>query len=267
MSLIRVTRSELRKYFSTNMWWILAIVLFAYVAFTATIFSLAFALVDDPSVTILLGDAPLYETIYALASSIGYVFPFLVGTMIVTNEWRHHTLTPTFLTTPKRGLVLWGKLVAGVVVGLLFAVIALLSTVVPGGLILGGTGLETGLGFTDTWLMFARVALAFILWVFIGIGVGALIRNQVAAIVVVLVFTQLIEPILRLVLALNEDTAGISTFFPGSATDLLVGGASLYGTPFGSAEWAWWGGALILTGYAIITLVLGYLTSWRRDVE
>lgn len=266
MSLIRVTRSELRKYFSTNMWWILAIVLFCYIGFTAAMFAFAFALVDDPSVDMLLGGAPLYELIYPLATSLGYVFPLLAGTMIVTNEWRHHTLTPTFLTTPKRGLVLWGKICAGVVIGLMFAIIGLLSTVLPGALALGIGGLETGLAFNETWHMFARMLLTYVLWVIIGIGVGTLIRNQVAAIVVVLVFTQLVEPILRAVFMINESTSGAGDFLPGGASDVLVSGSSLYVLP--SAEpMVWWGGALILTAYAAITVALGYLLSWRRDVD
>ena len=46
--------------------------------------------------------------------------------------------------------------------------------------------------------------LAFVLWVLVGIGVGALVRNQVGAIVGVLVFTQFLEPVGRTAAALRR---------------------------------------------------------------
>ena len=43
MSLATATRSETTKQFTTSMWWILAIVLVAYVAFTAAVLGFVFS--------------------------------------------------------------------------------------------------------------------------------------------------------------------------------------------------------------------------------
>ena len=36
--------------------------------------------------------------------------------------------------------------------------------------------------------------------------------------------------------------------------------------PAGSEPIEWWVGGVVLLGYAVVVLVLGYLVSWRRDV-
>ena len=201
MSLAHATRSEVTKQFSTSMWWILAIVLVAYVGFTAAVLGFVFAAASSGS---LPGNAPqipaegLPAILYSTATAVGYVFPLLIGTLMVTTEFRHKTLTPTFLATPKRGVVLWAKIVVGIGVGVLFGVLGVLSSAVPAAGLLAGYGLGTDLTSADTWALFGRMILAFVLWVLVGIGVGALIRNQVGAIVGVLVFTQFLLSLIHI---------------------------------------------------------------------
>ena len=106
MSLTAATRAETTKLFSTSIWWILALVLFAYVAFTAAVLGFIFAAAATGA---LPGNAPalpedgLAAVLYSTGTSVAYVFPLLVGTLMVTAEFRHKTLTPTFLATPRRG--------------------------------------------------------------------------------------------------------------------------------------------------------------------
>lgn len=273
MSLAGTVRSESTKQFSTSSWWILAIVLVVYVASTAA--ALAFFLAASATGA-LPGDAPqvpaetLPPLLYSLGTAMGYVFPLLVGTLMVTTEIRHQTLTPTFLATPQRGRVLIGKVVVGAGLGVLYGVVAIVSSVGPSAAMLAVQGVDTQLGESDTWAMLARMIAAFVLWVFIGIGVGALVRNQIAAVVGVLVFTQFLEPIARTLVPFVEGAGDVVKFLPGSASDALVG-ASLYnseallggstGTPL-----EWWAGGLVLLTVAAVLLVLAYLLSWRRDV-
>ena len=58
------------------------------------------------------------------------IFTLLIGTLMVTGEFRHKTLTPTFLATPRRGLALAGKVVAGIVMGALYAALAIVAAVI-----------------------------------------------------------------------------------------------------------------------------------------
>jgi ABC-2 type transport system permease protein len=274
MTLATASRSELTKQFTTSIWWILAIALVAYVAFTASV--LAFAL--SASATGALpgaGEGPqaseesLPALIYSTATSVGYVFPLLVGTLMVTTEFRHKTLTPTFLAVPRRDLALSAKLVVGVALGALYAVLAIAASVGPGAAILAGFGLDAQLTSGDTWGLIGRMAIAFVLWVLIGIGVGTVVRNQVVAIVVVLVFTQFLEPVGRFVAAFVEGLSDFTAYLPGAASDALVG-ASVFTAGMGGGaevtELEWWAGGLVLLGYALVFLVIGHFTSWRRDV-
>ncbi|MCB1299015.1 MAG: hypothetical protein KDB08_08550 [Microthrixaceae bacterium] len=105
----------------------------------------------------------------------------------------------------------------------------------------------------------------------VGVGLGALIRNQVAAIVIVLAFTQVIEPILRLAGSFVDWVNEVTRFLPGAASDALVG-ASFYSALAGadgsaSGALAWWQGGLVLLGFAVVFAVLAQLFSWRRDVD
>jgi len=277
MTLLRAARSELTKQFTTSMWWVLALVLIVYVGSTAGGLAGLFAALSNGTLAAGGTNAPaipaeaLPPIIYSLATAVGYIFPLLIGTLLVTGEFRHKTLTPTFLATPRRGIALAGKVLAGVVMGLVFAAVALVATVGLGATVLALMGIDTQLSAADTWAMLGRIVLAFVLWVLIGIGVGALVRNQVAAVVGVIAFTQFLEPILRTVAGLLEGVAGAARFLPGATSDALVG-ASFYSTLTvpgggGADTLEWWAGGLVLLAYALVLIVLGYLVSWRRDVS
>lgn len=155
------------------------------------------------------------------------------------------------------------------IAGAVFGLGGLAASVGLGAPILALTGNETGLEETDTWLLMARVVLAMALWAVVGVGLGTLIPNQIASIVVVLAFTQFVEPILRFGTSIWEWTAAVGKFLPGAASDALVG-SSIY-TSLGTGTTAvqsleWWQAGLVLLGYAAIVSVAGLATSWRRDV-
>jgi ABC-2 type transport system permease protein len=277
MSLARATRSELTKQFTTSMWWILALVLLVYIGATAGGLAATFgalstgALPSDAANVPPIPDEILPPIIYSLATAVGYVFPLLIGTLLVTNEFRHETLTPTFLATPRRGVALSGKIVAGIVMGAIYAVVAIVASVAPGAGLLAAFGIDTQLDSLDTWAMIGRMAIAFVLWVLVGIGVGTLIRNQVGAVVGVIAFTQFVEPILRTVAGFIDGVGDAARYLPGAASDALVG-ASIYSSITGAGTAGvepleWWVGGLVLLAYAAVFLVLGQLFSWRRDVS
>ena len=274
MSVLRALGSEFEKVFTTRMWWLLGLLLVGYVAFLAGGFGafLGWA-VENPDAAANAGNTQLppgmqlAPLIYSFASSIGYVFPVLLGALAVTGEFRHRTLTPTFLAEPHRSVVLGAKFVSELLLGAGFGVIAFLTSVGTGAAALAAFGLDTELGEPDTWALIGRGVLAMALWATIGVGLGSLVPNQVAAIVIVLAFTQFIEPILRLAASLNDVTATIGQFLPGAASDALVG-ASFYSiASVGAAESLdWWQGGLVLLAIGVVATLIGGATTWRRDV-
>lgn len=272
--MIRAIRAEAIKLLTVRLWWVLALILAGYVAFVAVTLAFAFGAAADslqgpPGVGGPVGGADLSALVYSSATAVGYVIPLILGTLSSTGEVRYQTLTPTFLAQPKRGIVLLAKLKVNGVAGAVFGVIGAAAAVGAGAAVLSATGLETRLDAPETWWLAARMVLAMALWAMVGVGLGALISNQIAAIIVVLAFTQFVEPVLRLVAGFIEWIEPVGRFLPGAASDALVG-ASIYtslaggGAPTGGLDW--WQGGLVLLGYAAVVTFLGWLTTWRRDI-
>ena len=272
---LRALASEFEKVFTTRMWWLIAILLVAYVAFLAGGFGAFLGWsIENPDLAENAGNntqlppgMQLAPLIYSFASSVGYVFPVLLGALSVTGEFRHKTLTPTFLAEPHRSTVLSAKFVSQLIVGAGLGVVAFATSVGAGAAALAAFGLDTELDTSDTWALIGRGVLAMAMWATIGVGLGTLVTNQVAAIVIVIAFTQFVEPILRLAASLNDVTAQIGQFLPGAASDALVG-ASFYSiASVGSSEsLEWWQGGLVLLAIGAVATLIGGATTWRRDV-
>jgi ABC-type transport system involved in multi-copper enzyme maturation permease subunit len=264
-------RAEVRKLLSTRMWWLLGLVLLGYLGFLGAV--MAFSLTNDPTamagglgtVTVLDGRA-VAETVYTLAVSLGYVFPLVIGALSMTSEFRHRTITPALLAEPRRGVVLAAKLVVGAVVGACYGVIGTSGAVLGGlpFLLTKGDGAHLGERAVLADLGFSVVALA--IWCVIGVGLGTLLTNQVASIVVILAFTQFVEPVLRIGLVAIDPLAGAQKFLPGAAAEALAG-SSLYSTTgmLGLLDRGW--GAAVLLGYAAVFALLGRYITLRRDVS
>lgn len=276
--LLRAIASEFVKVLSTKAWWLLGLILVAYVGLTAA--GLAFFLSDlgaelggmgagdlDPVVTANL--------VYSSVTAVGLVIPLLFGALLATSEYRHRTLTPTVLAQPRRGIMLAAKGVVAAVVGALYGVFGLVGSVGLGAPVLLAVGEETALGEPDVVAVLLRTLLATALWSLLGLGLGALLTSQIAAIVIVLVFTQFVEPILRLVANVWEWSASLGRFLPGSATDALVGAGILSSLgaldatipDSGVDALLWWQGGLVLAALAAALLVAASVTTLRRDVE
>lgn len=271
--MIGVLRSELIKLTSTRLWWILALVLLGYVAFTSGLLAGLFgALGDQLSATPNAPTLPpesLPPIVYSTVTAVGYVIPLILGAMSVTSEFRYQTLTPTFLAVPRRGRALAAKLAVLAMAGAGLGVVGIVASVGVGASVLALTGHATMLDSADTWLLVGRAILAMSLWAIIGVGVGSLIPNQLASIIVVLAFTQFLEPILRFGASIWDWTAAIGKFLPGAASDALVGSSiftSLGASTTNVQSLEWWQGGLVLLGIGAVLSVAGMLTTWRRDV-
>jgi ABC-2 type transport system permease protein len=259
--------SEFTKLLSTRLWWVLALIMVGYVALCAGGLAAIFGGVGTTARGPAIPEAQLPLLIFSFATSVGYVFPVLLGALAVTSEFRFQSLTPTFLAMPRRTVVLGGKLVTLFLAGAVFGVVALIASIGAGASVLSAFGIDPLLGEPDTWAFIGRSVLAMALWAAIGVGLGALVPSQVAAIVIVLAFTQFVEPLLRVGASITDWSAQVGQFLPGSASDSLVG-ASIYTTISPSTvSLDWWQGGLVLAAIAVIATVIGYFTSWRRDVS
>jgi ABC-type transport system involved in multi-copper enzyme maturation permease subunit len=279
--MIAALRTELRKVATTRSWWLLALVMGGYMLAMAVImagsFVLAIRQAEEAGTSVdisggLAGDGAamldattVATSVYTLAVALGYIFPAILGALAVTTEFRHRTITPTLLAEPRRGLVLGAKLLAVIPFALVVALAGVLGTVLGGAVTLAVLGEPTLLGDPEIQGIIARQVLALVLWALVGVGFGSVLTNQVAAIVVLLAFTQFVEPLLRILLAQFEATETASRFLPGAAGESIAG-SSLYVSSGLADLLGVWQGALVLLGYALVLLAIGRVTTFRRDI-
>jgi ABC-type transport system involved in multi-copper enzyme maturation permease subunit len=179
----------------------------------------------------------------------------ILGIIGMTQEYRHRTATPTFLTTPRRGQVVVAKLAAYALASALFALLVVTVNYVVVAVHAGARGAAPALD-ADNLGTLASSGLALIIYAVIGVGIGALLRNQVGAIVGGLVYLLVIEPIIRQI----PVTSGAYKWMPGGALEALTA------TFQGPALLEPWQGGLLLLGYGLFAAVLGTFLAVRRDI-
>jgi ABC-type transport system involved in multi-copper enzyme maturation permease subunit len=260
--------AEYRKLVSTRMWWLLLLVMLVYMAFIAAVLGWALTQTDGNGGTSpsTLSTAQIVRTIYTVPVSNGYVFPLIVGALVVTAEYRHKTLTPTLLADPSRNRLVVAKLGVGAVVGVVFGVAGIVVSTGTGAAVLALLGKPTALEAASTWRMLGLAVVALACWALIGVAVGTLITNQVAAVIVLIAFAQFLEPVLRLVLSRPTWGRHIAEYFPGAAGEAITGGNALTGNGVQTLS-HWWAGLLVMLGYVVVLALAGRLTTMRRDVD
>lgn len=183
----------------------------------------------------------------------GSIFVLVLGILAVTGEFRHGTITPAFLITPVRSRVVIVKLIAYFALGLAFGAVAVLFTLAVGVPWLAAK--DVTYSIADVVAVAAGSLLATALYGVLGIGVGALIRNQAAAITVAVVWSFLADGLL---IGLLPE---VGKWIPGGAATALAGGSSTEGDLL-----APWAGGLLLAAYGLGLAALGARFVLRRDI-
>lgn len=201
-----------------------------------------------------LGSAEGVRNVFG-SGGVASVLALVMGILLVTGELRHGTITQTFLLTPRRPLVVAAKLAAMVVVGLVFGAVASgvnLAVAVPW---LAAKDAALGPVSGDIAAVLLASLLSCVLYGLIGVGVGALIRNQVAAVVIALVWEFVLEGIVVALLP------AVGKWLPQGASSALSQETLSDGTLLPA-----WAGGLVLVGYAVVFAALGARLLVRRDV-
>ena len=251
----RLIASEFRKLFTTRLWlWLLL----ASMALTALYAGLLIAFSDDPdTLTAPLSTPAGQQTLFAVAAGGANTLVAVLAAIGLTGEFRHRTATATFLTTPHRGRVVVAKLVMYGLVGICYAVICLGVVTAIALPWLATKGIAVSLGGNGVTGTIAGVIADIAIFGLVGVGLGALLRNQVAAVVGLLVYRFVAEPIVTSIPALRDWTI----YLPGSASAALTQ-VSLTTQHYLEA----WQGGLVLAGYGIAFAAAGTLLSIRRDI-
>ena len=129
-------------------------------------------------------------------AGFGQAFALVLGILAVTTEFRHGTITPTLIAAPDKTKLVLAKLVANVTAGLVLGLLAAGLTTVIVLVGFSARDIDTGLDGGEVASVVIGLTLASGLWAALGVGLGALVRNQVGAIVGALIFTFVGEPLL-----------------------------------------------------------------------
>ena len=260
--------AEFRKLFTTRLWWGMAIGVFIAGAGLAGLFA-AIAGRDFGGGGNGSGGPPKLDplqtatNVYVSGLSIAYLMTLAIGVMAIGAEYRHKTITSTFLATPRRVRVMVAKVVSLLGSGAFYGLVFLVGSVGVGATVLSLRNLPA---FPETAPILRTLALSLLvlgLWALIGLGAGILIPNQVAALLVAIGVAWIVEPIAGVVLNNWSWGADIARFFPSQATGAIV--QSVSGAP-GADPLSWWGGALVLIAYAAVLAGVGSVLTVRRDV-
>lgn len=176
----------------------------------------------------------------------------IFGVVGASSEYRHRTLAPALLIAPDRGRLTLARVAAYAVAALLVGVLMLVVAFAIGIPLLEGTkGPDLGAG---DWLRAGGGGLLVsVLDAILGVGIGVLVRNQVAGVVGSLCWFFVVEPLIPLI---SDDAAHFTIGQASSA----VGGATNGGVlAFGPA-------VAVLVAWAALFVAAGVLVDRRRDV-
>jgi ABC-type transport system involved in multi-copper enzyme maturation permease subunit len=187
---------------------------------------------------------------------LGVLFAALLGAMSITAEIRHGTIRPTFLFSPRRGRVVAAKVVVSVLVGAGFGLVAGAVATAAGTAALRARGIDVQLDGNDDALLVFGSAAAAALWAAIGVGLGALVRNQVPTLIGICAWLLFVEGLL------GDATGGlgdVGRILPGAAAAAISGQDP--GTLLAPAV-----GLMLLVAYAAAAALAGATATSRRDV-
>ena len=271
-----LVRSEYRKIVSTRGWWglLIPVVLLSLLinAFGGLIGSFADS-ASGGEVALPLLLASLAYTLTLTAS-----FAAVSGAVGAAGEFRHRTITTTYLTAPGRGGVLVAKMLTAAAVGVVFALGATAFGLI-GGLVGQGDS-----PFPDIGPLLAVVGVGVLvcaLWSAIGVALGTAMGNQVGVLVTLLVYVLLGELLISLLLGAGESepVAQITAYLPVNAGEValyelpateIAGsavGRDVAGAVAGvTGPLPWWVSLLVLAAWTAAAAVTAWWASGRRDI-
>jgi hypothetical protein len=187
------------------------------------------------------------------ASTAATFFTLLFGIVGMTGEYRHATITHTFLGTPVRERVVAAKVITYAGAGLLLGLFALLVTFAMALPWLAAKDADPTLLDREVGLFLVGALAAAALWGALGSAFGSVMPNQVGAIVVALLWLLIVEHILTGLLP------EIALYTPGGAARGLM-------RIDGEDVLPMWSAAAVTLGYVVAFAGIGARLVIRRDV-
>ncbi len=256
--MIRAVRSELFKLRTSPGPWV---VLLAVLAFSALGIVVTFLVASGQHHVRFVAPHTTYRLRRLMGAGFvagGVWMGAIVGVLSVTGEYRHKLMTESLLVEPRRWKLLIAKAIATALWGLFYGAASLLLGGAMGIPLLVTKGGSLSALFDQAGAVLPGFFAGFALLALFGAGLGALIKNQIAAVVSILAITFIIEPVI------DGIVPEAGKWLPFAASASLAGGLV---RPAEHTELlALWLAAIVLAAWALVPIVLGYFVTLRRDV-
>ncbi len=245
-----LVQSELLKVRTVRSWWayLIVIALFTAIGVAAEIGS------SDADRGTSDFQASLVDIV-----GVSVLFAIILGITVVTNEFRHGTVTPTFLAEPRRERVIAAKAIATVVVAIGFALLSLVVVAAVAITWLTIVDVQLQLGDAEFLTRIGEQTLSVVLWALLGVAIGTAVHSQVAALVGTLVWIFLVENLLVGLLGL-VDADGVAEYLPFHALDAADGTGADNLLSYGP-------GVAVSLGWILLLGAFGIWRTRRRDIS
>ncbi len=268
-----LVRAELRKIRSTRLWWALLIP----VVMIAVLVNAFGGLFTDLVGSTTGGSAlPLLLLSLAYGISLTSVFAAVAGSVAAGAEFRHRTVTSTYLTTGRRAPVLGAKMAVLALLGAFYGAVAVLV-----GTLTGLVSQQSGSPELAAVLQLTLLAVVVCaLWGAFGVALGVALGNQVGAVLAVVIYLLAGELVLSTALGTSSsDTlAAVPSYLPGNAGDIALYEVPARALAPGDAAEVvqllalvsepppWWGALLVLAGWTALATAAAVVVGGRRDI-
>ena len=250
----RLVRAEWIKVFTVKLCWGL---LLASIAITAIA---VVAQISSGTPGLSLGSSSTQRSFFASAD-VAEIFSLVLGIAIITTEYRHLTSRPTFLIEPRRGRVVAAKVAVSALLGLIYGACCVAVVAAIAGSWLATRHLGVDWGSADVLGAILGALVVVTLYAVLGLGVGVLVHNQIAALVGSFAFLFILEPTILLIPGVER----IYPYLPGAAASAITQPANQLQAGVETLL-APWQGVLVLMGWGLLLAVVGWAVSVRRDV-
>jgi ABC-type transport system involved in multi-copper enzyme maturation permease subunit len=241
---MNILKSEWLKLVSVRSTWL---ILLFMVVLEGLVAGLAVALPDIKD----LRDKQVFDLV--IGSHLSTVLMFSLGALLSTNEYRHGTANSTFVVTPRRERVIGAKLLVGLAIGIAGALLYIAVNAGIGLSLLSNRGVKIDADAAVN--AYLGVGTGLVLCCVFGVALGAVLRNQILAVVAGLVVI-----LLAGTFALIIGTT-VGQYFPGES---LLG---LQGSPEGKGiVLSQTAGGLVFAGYCVALAVAGMVLSRVREI-
>ena len=187
----------------------------------------------------------------------------ILGVLCITAEYRHKVITTTLLNTPRREVVLVAKGAASVIWGVLMCLASLVLVAAMGLPWLAAEGGSVSALLHQVGAVVPGLLADFALLAVFGLGIGILVKNQVAGVLLTIGGMFVLEPIIY---ALARHLLQINlNWLPSQAAASVAGGLNP-GNRGMDQLLPWWAAGLVLLAWGLGPAVIGYFTTFRRDV-